>query len=157
MELLRNQALGFARRTIKNLQCIEQTFTDRKDGHVVTQLMNSMLGLIVFPWEQKFEDEIKNLMLTDLVAQGWPQFQMEGSKCKTLGDLLRHLRNAIAHREIKFDSDSRNIYDVSIHLENHWKDKNTKEVKITWCADIKATELRAFCFKLFEHLEKANG
>jgi hypothetical protein len=49
----RNEVLGFAARTRENLDCIERAFMDKGSGHVVTQLVSSLLGLIVFPHEKK--------------------------------------------------------------------------------------------------------
>ena len=52
----RNESLGFAHRTLVNLEYIEQT---RKAGgdkaHVVTQRVVSLLGLIIFPWAEGLE------------------------------------------------------------------------------------------------------
>ena len=57
-----NLVLDFARRTKKNLEFIEHSLTrDRlnseNDVYEVTQLINSLLGLLVFP-QQKFYDAI---------------------------------------------------------------------------------------------------
>ena len=47
----RNNPSGFAERTRKNLELIERAYSVGADVHVVTQLMLSLLGIIVFPWE----------------------------------------------------------------------------------------------------------
>ena len=45
----RNDALGFAARTKQNLLMIEKAFEAGEDVHVVTQLVVSLLGLVVYP------------------------------------------------------------------------------------------------------------
>jgi hypothetical protein len=144
----RNQVAEFARRTWKNFEYIESALGNGADVHVITQLANSMLGLVVFPWEKRIQAKIAKQTLADLALKGWPQLKMEGAKCETLGKLVKRLRNAFAHREVKFTSDSRNIKDVAIHMENHLDGQKT------WCADITAEELRAFCLKFVDLLQK---
>jgi MarR family transcriptional regulator, temperature-dependent positive regulator of motility len=48
----RNDILGFAMRARENLRCIEEAFKASNEGHVVTQLICSLLGLIVFPQQR---------------------------------------------------------------------------------------------------------
>jgi hypothetical protein len=153
----RNRALGFAQRTRKNLKRIEEALEDQEDVHVITQLVNSMLGLIVHPWEKKQWNEIfervKEQRLDMLVENGWPQFQVTRGKCKTLGQLVRYLRNAVAHGHMTFNSDSRGINEVAIHLEN-FPNKNSPEPN--WCADIRAQDLRGFCLQFVDLLEETS-
>lgn len=47
----RSDALGLAERTRKNLFFIEAAFERGEDVHVITQVANSLLMLVVFPWE----------------------------------------------------------------------------------------------------------
>ena len=114
----RNETIGFAERTRKNLLFIEHAFRQGEDVHVITQLVTSLLGLVVFPWERGFQEQAKALRLCDLAAKGWPQWAMTGQPCETLGTLIRVLRHAIAHGNVKFSSDSRIIDEVSVEFEN---------------------------------------
>src|SRR5262245_42778277 len=98
----RNDAIEFAARTLKNLDFIEGAFNDGEDVHVVTHLGNSLLGLIVFTVEKEFVRFILNQKLDDLAAQGWPMWTIELGTCDTLGELVYHLRNAIAHGRLSF-------------------------------------------------------
>jgi hypothetical protein len=52
----RSDALGLAERTRKNLLFIEGAFERGEDVHVITQVANSLLMLVVFPWERHFVD-----------------------------------------------------------------------------------------------------
>lgn len=49
----RNEAYEFAVRTRRNLLAIEKAKTASEPVHVVVQLTNSLLGLIVFPKEKE--------------------------------------------------------------------------------------------------------
>jgi protein-tyrosine phosphatase len=125
MDNFRNHALGFAERTRKNLEYIETAFGDGVDVRVVTQLANSLLGLIVFPWEKDFAKSVAKLQVDALVKQGWPRWEIRRGYCRTLGDLVRRLRNAVAHGHMRFSSDSRLLEEVFVEVADFKPD--TKE------------------------------
>jgi hypothetical protein len=81
-------------------------------------LANSLLGLIVFSVEKKFVRFIREEKLQDLAKKGWPSWTFELASSETLGDLVYHLRNAVAHGRLLFSSDSRNPADVRIRAED---------------------------------------
>src|SRR5579871_187262 len=140
----RNDAIHFARYTRDNLALIERLSTSEPDVHVITQLANSLLGLVVFVWERQFVAHIKHLNLTELEAGGWPRIEMVIGNSDTLGDFVYHLRNATAHGLITFSSDSKILSDVVITIE----DKKWKDSPVYWCARLNGENLRDFCFKL---------
>lgn len=80
----RNDTLGFAHRTRKNLDYIERAYAAGDDVHVVTQLALSLLGLIVYPKERKLVERVKTLKLNELQAKGWPTWRIELGKSETL-------------------------------------------------------------------------
>jgi hypothetical protein len=88
-----------------------------------------------------------------LVKQGWPCIEVTKGKCDTLGDLLKHLRNAVAHRRITFSSDSPNIDAVAINAE----DCPRGSLLPNWSVRIQAKDLRTFCLLLIELLEETIG
>lgn len=149
----RNDAFGFAARTRKNLQYIQKARDACEDVHIVTQLANSLLGLVVFPQERNFVAHVETLTLEHLVSEGWPQWEISKGTCDTLGELIRHLRNAVAHGRITFSSDSRDINDVAITVEDA---KPRAEVS-HWCASIPAADLRSFCLRFIQLLEDTVG
>jgi len=81
----RNDALGFAERTRKNLEHIVSGFNAGEDVHVVTQLINSLLGLVVFLHERKFVESIARMRLDELGRRGWPRIVVTKGECLTLG------------------------------------------------------------------------
>ncbi len=149
----RNDALGFAARTRKNLEHIERAYEGGTDVHVVTQLANSLLGLIVFPREKNFDSHVKTLELKDLAGQGWPPWHLSKGESGTLGDLVYHLRNAVAHGHVRFSSDDRDPAQVAIEVEDYKPNAQAPY----WCARITADDLRAFCFRFIDLLENTIG
>ena len=139
----RNESLEFASRTRKNLERIEAAARAGEDVHVVTQLTVSLLGLIVFPWEQQFDQNIKTRKLEALAQQGWPTWNILQGSTETLGDLVYHLRNAVAHRRVHFSSDSPDPENVVIQFA----DAKSTNAQPYWQARIGANDLRAFCLK----------
>jgi hypothetical protein len=149
----RNDALGFAARAKKNLAHIEQAFAAGADVHVVTQLGMSLLGLIVFPQERHLVERVSALDLSALEIEGWPRWQQDLGHVDTLGELIRYLRNAVAHGRLKFSSDARSIEDVSIEVENYRPNEDVPN----WRASIPAVELRDFCLRFVQLIEDTIG
>jgi hypothetical protein len=103
-----NLVRDFAHRTRYNLDTLRNLQKTKPDLEVyeVTQLINSMLGLLVFP-QQRYFDHIPKTPLTELANQGWPIPEVEGHypQVKDLRELVRYLRNAITHCNLEFLSD----------------------------------------------------
>jgi hypothetical protein len=99
----------FAKRTKHNLAVIKGLKEDEKEVYEVTQLINSMLGLLVFPKETYFTN-IPRKSLEDLKTEGWviPEVVGDFPQAKDLRELIRYLRNAIVHFNVKFCDDGFN-------------------------------------------------
>ena len=149
----RNDALVFAQRTRKNLEIIEMAVKMDPNIHVVTQLVNSLLGLLVFLRERQFLKHVGQQTLDKLVSRGWPRVECTKGECPTLGDFIYHLRNAVAHGRVKFSSDSRDLGEVTIDFED-WKPGASEAY---WSACMKANDLRDFCLNLIGLLEDTIG
>jgi hypothetical protein len=147
--LSRNDPLGFADRTRKNLKRIQTAYAANEDVHVVTQVGNSLLGLIVFPFERKIAGGVADLKLSELSELGWPTWEITLGKANTLGQLIKHLRNATAHGRITFSSDSRRLEEVYIEVE----DFRMKATEPFWRARIKASDLLTFCLRFIDLIE----
>jgi hypothetical protein len=98
----------FAQRTYHNLKTIRKIQAEHSEYQIyeVTLLINSMLGLLVFPREN-FIKHIPRTPLSELEAQGWPIPQISGNypQVEDLHMLIRYLRNAISHCNLEFISD----------------------------------------------------
>ena len=152
----RRTTRGFAERTRRNLELAKDSYDVRKDFHVVTQLVNSLLGIVVIPWqrhseqgEQDFESDIP----TDLFKKGWPHWKFTGTEeereSKTLMDLVWNLRNAAAHGHYDFtgDPDSRLLHEVTIKVGNGPLENSP------WSYEIRGDKLYEFCVKLSKYIE----
>ena len=105
-----------------------------------------MLGLLVFPREE-FIDKIPPTSLNDLAAAGWPVPKVVGDfpQAKDLRELVRYLRNAIAHFNLEFIGDACN----EIRILRVW---NTSHGTKTWQAEVGLEELRAISERFTELL-----
>lgn len=149
----RNHALGFAERTRKNLLYIENARQAGADVHEVTQLGTSLLGLVVFPKERKLDARIQGLDWAKLRADGWPQWQFVLGGCSTLGELIGHLRNAVAHGHVTFSSDDPDLSRVTIEVADYKPRSSTPY----WRASISGHGLREFCLKFIALIENTLG
>src|SRR6476619_4774198 len=115
----RNTISGFSRRTRTNLSFITFARNMGAEVHVVTQLIVSLLGLIVFPYEHHKRSghlSLANHKLSDLAKSGWPEWNFLLGNSENLEDLIYHLRNALSHRRVSFSSDSRSLAEVTVEF-----------------------------------------
>jgi HEPN family protein len=154
--LSRNLTKGFSQRVRKNLDFIMDKHNEGEDVHVVSQLVMSLLGITVFPWEAGALHRLEHVRLNELEEKGWPQWNIlldEKGDTETLGNLVRHLRNAASHRRLKFLSDDRELHNVEIEFE----DAPNKHSAPNWRARINASDLKLFCDQFTEKLEDLVG
>ncbi len=154
--LSRNTTEGFAQRVRKNLEFIIKKRKKGEDVHDVTQLVTSLLGIIVFLWEDGALKYLESLRLSELEAKGWPRWDIqldERGDTETLGKLIWHLRNAASHRRLRFSSDHREMQQVDIEFE----DAPNANAPPNWRAKINATDLKAFCDCFTKRLEDLVG
>ena len=157
----RNTTLGFAQRTRKNLVKVKQAFDERReDFHVVTHLVNSLLGIVVVPKERYCNAEFLADRLEEIYKRDWPKWEIaldepkrKQKKTETLDELITHLRNAAAHGRFTFigNQDSRHLEDVWLVVE----DRPGKRSKTNWRATIGGQELLDFCLKFCDHIEES--
>ena len=149
----RNEAIGIAQRTRKNLRYIRDAFNRGEDVHVVTQLVTSLLGLIVLPVEEGLQNHVQQVKMDDLYRNCWPKWKITLGDAETLGDLAWHIRNATAHGHISFSSDCRVLSEVIITV----KDRPLRQTEFNWEATIGGDELYKFCLRFSRFIEEATG
>jgi hypothetical protein len=151
MDYQKEFVIDFARRTRSNLEFIEAAEKRGEAVFEVTQLANSLLGLLVFPREH-YMRSIPDTPLPNLVKMGWPDIRTTLGQLPqdTLRQLMRMLRNSIAHCNVEFvaDQDSR-ITGIVVWNTN-------KDGHRTWQAELTIDDLRAIAFKFVELIEN-NG
>ena len=124
---------------------VMRDFNEGEDFHVVTHLVNSLLGIVVVPKERYFEAELLCLPLEEMCGDNWPKWNIlldepkgKQEKTETLDVLVAHLRNATAHGRFTFtgDSESRNLEEVWLVVE----DRPWKTARINWRAMIRGKD-----------------
>jgi len=127
----------FSDRTEQNLMLIEYISNkDSSRAFEVTQLINSLLGLIILP-QQKFFDKIPNDSIEKAKTNGWliPTPSSKYKQVKDLSTYLRYIRNGVSHFNIKFVSESETIVGIQIwnkppRSDINWKiNLNIEEIK----------------------------
>jgi hypothetical protein len=141
---------GLAQRTLKNLNFIQQAHaTGLADVHVITQMMNSLLGLLVFPVKDEFHIPLKAVSLTNppdfqAVRRSLPDFPILPSltvalfeKCSNLSRFFTRLRNSISHKHLTFsgDPDSRCPTNVMLTFKDRKNDNTPFDWEITMNAE----------------------
>ena len=156
----RDTTRGFAERTRRNLELARLSRECGSDFHVITQTVNSLLGIVVVPEERvELDRDTFSVTLEELDQRGWPRWDIEldepagqCTKTERLTDLVWHLRNATAHGRFYFhgDRDSRNLEDVTIRVE----DKPTHGA-VNWRCRISAESLYDFCIRLCNLIQES--
>jgi hypothetical protein len=144
--------LDIMRRTMRNLAFIEQHASS--DGPFeVTQLINSFLGALAHPWES-LKSELNSISIADAKSRGWPIPQEEKAADQaptTLGDVMRLLRNGLAHGNISFVPGGQGQI-AALRIEN----RNVKGRR-TWGVIITPENMKQFLERfvaLVEELDK---
>jgi hypothetical protein len=126
------------RRTIENLNFVE-AHKSQRGPYEVTQLLNSFLGALCHPWEACRID-LNAKSLSEAVSEGWPAIAKERPRdCEpqSLGDLIRLMRNAIAHGNIEFLPGS--VGEIrALRIWNMERDRRN------WGALISVSDMRSF-------------
>jgi len=140
----------FAERTRINLAHIEESLSLGEQVFEVTQLVNSLLGLLVFP-QQQFINQIPKTPMHELEKQGWPRIKVVGeySPAKDLQEQMCYLRNSIAHFNLKFLTNE-NSEIVGICVWN--QRKQGKNYITNWKAELPLIDLRMLVNKFVDLL-----
>ncbi len=154
----RSDSKGFAQRTMRNLAYIKKVRKNEGRGHIVVQLINSLLGLIAIGPNKHLFAPIESMDLDDLRARGWPIPVMglpKAVETQTLGDLLRHLRNGVAHARVEYfdvdtysGGDSTLPHEVALVIE----DAPHENAPANWRTQIYADQLESLCCRLLQEV-----
>jgi hypothetical protein len=140
----------FARRTRANLRTIELLAEREKDKYFeVTQLVNSAIGLLMFP-QQEFFGSLPETKLDELARQGWPMPILEygQERTTTLRELAKNIRNSFAHFNVDFKPCGGKIEGIYL-----WNRPNEKS-KPNWICYISISSLRTLFDKIAREAEK---
>jgi hypothetical protein len=107
-----NMFADFGQRTRDNLKLIRDARKEepKRKVYEVTQLINSMLGLLIFPKANDLGQlRDKGKRVRDLRKEGWPipEATRPYHQATTLNALITRLRNAVAHCNMDFHPDGK--------------------------------------------------
>ena len=145
--------LDFAKRTRANLKTLRGLKKNNPEIQVyeVTQLINSMLGLLVF-LDEDYSRSIPRTPLSDLEAQGWRIPKAKGDyQVRDLKEFIRYLRNAIAHAPttLKFlNNEQEEIIGLYINPMVHHSKRDYPNQK--WEVELSIEDIENITDKLFE-------
>jgi hypothetical protein len=116
----------FAKRTLINLDHIKRhELAGDEETYFVTQLWNSLAGLIVLPREVEL-DRIQAIPMFELIAEGWPDITTSDWRPDTLPEFVVAMRNAVSHWNVTFKAKPcHEIYELVMHStvkgRNQWR------------------------------------
>ena len=155
MAIDRNTVGGFAQRVRKNLAFMIVAHESGEDVHIVTELTNALLGLIVFPYEHLRKAGVIDLrkhQFNDMTVDGWPIWTFNIGCSTNLDNHIWHLRNALSHQRVRFSSDARLLEEVEITFS----DRPPAAATDNWSATINAAALLAFVLRFSEIIDPHN-
>jgi len=145
----------FAARTRINLDYVNKAARRKRKrpGPIVfetTQLINSMLGLLILP-EVAYFDLIPKHLLPELENQGWPHINTVFGSLRedNLQQLMRYLRNGFAHGNIRFLADPTSYEITGLRVWN----ETSKGIK-NWEAEFDIHQLQELVFRFLEIMEQ---
>lgn len=139
------------RRTMHNLEFVE-AHASGNGPYEVTQLINSFLGALAHPWET-YRDDLTEMSLATARIAGWPAIAKERPNDRepnSLGDLVRLMRNALAHGNVEFLPGASD----EIQALRLW---NIDRGRRTWGAVVTVKEMRAFLMRFIALAEELHG
>ena len=154
----RNGLLDFVRRTESNLQQIE--FLQAKDEKnnskhrffEITQLINSCIGLVIFPYERAFDYlpdiELKNIKIYQEVRIYHSEKETEPKKLK---DLIKKMRNSFAHTNMCFKNSNNQI--VGVYLWGY-PGLESKSTPPDWVIYIRIDTLQQLVREMLKYFKK---
>lgn len=148
----------FAHRVRLNLDAVDAVAAVAPaKAHQITQLVLSLVGLIVLPRETHYLHIAGHERVADLAKRGWPSWTIvndlsrrPGASADTLGDLLWHLKSVIEAGRIRTTSGDVPFKDVTVFFDQQVAGGDIA----TWSASISAPDLRTFCVKLAELVDR---
>lgn len=140
----------FISRTEKNLRAIENLRQEGESVYEVTQLINSLLGLLVYPRERFFET-IPDITQETMIKEGWPLPYEENSQIQHLRELVINMRNAVAHFNIEFIAVKNEI--KGIRFKNYGT-RDMNRINPLWIGEYRLEPLKRFVDMFLARISK---
>ena len=136
---------AFIARTQKNLIAIECLKEKGVEVYEVTQLLNSMLGLLIFPKERRLYEKIQPKSWDTMVEEGWPLPSGDNAHVSDLEELIRHMRNAVAHCKFNLTTDHDEISSIEF-----------RDIPSFWTGVYDVASLRKFVYMFLDHIQSSS-
>ena len=135
----------FIARTQKNLKAIKCLKQKGGEVYEVTQLLNSMLGLLIFPKERRLYEKIQPKSWDTMVEEGWPLPSGDNAHVSDLEELIRHMRNAVAHCKFNLTTDHDEISSIEF-----------RDIPSFWTGVYDVASLRKFVYMFLDHIQSSS-
>ena len=140
----------FIARTQKNLIAIECLKEKGVEVYEVTQLLNSMLGLLIFP-RARFFEKIQDKSWDLMDKEGWPLPSGDNARVSDLEQLIRNMRNAVAHCNFKVMTEHDEISSIEF---KSFRDRQRK--RLLWTGVYDVASFRKFVYMFLDHLQRSS-
>lgn len=120
----RNTVHDFIDRTNRNLKNVDRAVQcDPKAFFEVTQLINSAIGLLMFP-NEVYLNQLPDTRVEDILnPEHLPKIIYGDAKLGTLQDSVKKIRNALAHYNVEFTNKNNSIVGLYLWTFAHPKEK----------------------------------
>lgn len=126
-----------------------------KSPYEVTQLINSMIGLLVIPKEKYIDLISDDLISSELLQKMLDCVEFDSySDNGTLKGIVRHLRNAISHSKFDFKAERQPMHDTPLLIHSvTFEDNREKDgIIFDFKAEIPLDLLKEFLFDFSDAL-----
>jgi hypothetical protein len=161
------KALTIARRTRKNLDFIYTAKAQGADVEEVTQLLNSMLGMLICLREEYFHgksvtwNDVQNMGLIPVsvkTSARTRQHDPMSLESNSFSQLITHLRHAFAHNNFELVGNrSKPKSQQEIIGFVVWNMPTSGPKFRTWQAELSVDELKDIAYLFIAYLEKTRG
>lgn len=131
-------------RTEKNLQAIKNLRKQSTEVFEVTQLINSLLGLLVYPRERIIE-KVQEISWEMMKREGWPLPTGINAQVPNLEQLVRHMRNSLVHLNFELLQSQGEIVGMRFF---------SRPGRDNWVGEYEIDQLEEFVFMLLDQIKK---
>jgi hypothetical protein len=163
------KTLEIARRTRKNLEFIYSANQQGKDVEEFTQLLNSMLGMMIslredyfrgsdIAWQRVQDMGLKNYKKDMEIKGNTPTSESPNlDQINSFSQLITRLRNAFAHNCFDLVIDENTDQIIGVRVWNVPTGKPNNKGHRVWEAEIMEVDLKRLAYLFVEYLEKELG
>jgi hypothetical protein len=134
-----NFALDLGERTLKIIKQYHEIDGDLEEKYEVSLLINCLLGLVMLP-KEKGQSYLPSKRVHELADWGIFKSKINGSKSKTVRELVEQLRGGVAHLSFDFKTDGNSQIEYVLVFDDN---------KVEVLAEFHVAELHPFLSNLY--------